>query len=153
MALKPKADTDSGIADLNLTPMIDVTFQLLIFFMVCSEMAKQDQIAELHLPKADAAKPDDKPEVNRLVINVLPAGDGSGVRYIVAGEDRNDRALRAVVYKEAELARGEGGFSTRPVLIRADQDVNYGYVQRVMDLLMQYKIWKISFGASKPEVR
>jgi len=136
--------------EVNLTPMIDVTFQLLIFFMVTSEMAKLDNIKELHLPNADAATPDESPPPDRLVINVLTqVEDRNGVRFIVTGDERDFDALAQLIYRESKLSRGKDGFSSRPVLIRADKNVSYRHIQRLMDMLMREKIWKLSFGAAK----
>jgi biopolymer transport protein ExbD len=138
--------------EINLTPMIDVTFQLLIFFMVTSEMAKLDNIKELELPKADKATPDESPPPDRLVINVLPqVEDKNGVRFIITGQERDFEALGNLIYTESKLSRGNDGFSSRPVLIRADKDVSYRHIQRLMDMLMKEKIWKLSFGAAKKD--
>lgn len=148
-----KADEGGGAEEVNLTPMIDITFQLLIFFMVTSQMAELDNIAELHLPKADAAKPSYKPPKERLVINVIPRDlqTGSGAVYIVGGDERDLKRLQLLIYREAEILKGPGGYSSRPVLIRADERVHYKHIQHLMNLCMDYKIWKLSFGAAARE--
>ncbi|MDA0838904.1 MAG: biopolymer transporter ExbD [Planctomycetota bacterium] len=138
--------------EINLTPMIDVTFQLLIFFMVTSEMAKLDNIKELQLPKADKATPDESPPPDRLVINVLPRlEDKDGVKFIVGGDERDLDALTQLIYRESKLSRGKDDFSSRPVLIRADRNVSYRHIQQLMNLLMRERIWKLSFGAAKKD--
>jgi biopolymer transport protein ExbD len=120
--------------------------------MVTSEMAKLDNIKELHLPQADAATPDESPPPDRLVINVLPQKeDKSGVRYIIGGDERDMDGLTQLIYRESKLSRGNDDFSSRPVLIRADQNVSYKHIQKLMDMLMREKIWKLSFGAAKKE--
>jgi len=133
--------------EVNLTPMIDVTFQLLIFFMVTSEMAKLDNIKDLQLPKADKATPDLEPPKDRLVINIIEV-DGA-MSYIVGGEKRGFDDLQMLIYREAKRSKGQDGFSSRPVLIRADKRIEYRYVQSVMNMLMDEAIWKMSFGAAK----
>jgi len=149
MKIRPVPDEAEEV---NLTPMIDVTFQLLIFFMVTSEMANLDNIKELQLPKADEATPDESPPPDRLVINVLPQKDDiKGVRYIIAGQERDFDALTLLIYYESKLSRGNDDFSSRPVLIRADENVSYIHIQRLMNMLMNEKIWKLSFGAAKEQ--
>jgi biopolymer transport protein ExbD len=136
--------------------MIDVTFQLLIFFIVTSEFAKLDIVEGLLLPKADRATPDLEPAKDRLVITVTayndPKREKPGIRYMVGGEERDIRALQNLIFREATKSKGSDGFSTRPVLIRADSDVPYRYVQVVMKMLMDEQIWKMSFGAAKKEL-
>src|SRR4029079_420175 len=63
--------TDVGF---NMTPMIDVVFQLIIFFLVSSHLAKQERDMPLPLPRAKsaaAARVDKRP---RLTVNVLAEG-------------------------------------------------------------------------------
>lgn len=133
--------------DVNLTPMIDVTFQLLIFFMVTSEMAKLDNIKDLQLPKADKATPDLEPPRDRLVVNIVEV-DGA-MSYIIGGDPRTYEDLAVLIHREATRSAGQDGFSSRPVLIRADKRIEYRHVQKVMNMLMDEQIWKMSFGAAK----
>jgi biopolymer transport protein ExbD len=58
----------------NMTPMIDVTFLLIIFFLVSSHLAKQENFLPLPLPVA-AAGLNDTSEQPTLTIQVLGAGD------------------------------------------------------------------------------
>src|SRR5205823_1032054 len=58
----------------NMTPMIDVVFQLIIFFLLSSHLAKQEKELPLPLPAAASATadvPDNRP---RLTVNVLADG-------------------------------------------------------------------------------
>ncbi|MEO0529565.1 MAG: biopolymer transporter ExbD [Planctomycetota bacterium] len=57
----------------DLTPMIDVVFLLIIFFLVSSHLARRETRLALDLPKATTGQPDDDPSP-RLTINV--AADG-----------------------------------------------------------------------------
>jgi len=56
--------------DVNLTPMIDVVFNLIIFFMVITDMTQQD-LEYLILPKADEAEEDPGDDPERLIVNVI----------------------------------------------------------------------------------
>ena len=54
----------------NMTPMIDVVFLLIIFFLVSSHLAKQETQIELALPTAVSASDDDFEDKPRLTINI-----------------------------------------------------------------------------------
>ena len=49
--------TDRRPSPQNLTPMIDVVFLLIIFFLVSSHLARREQFAPVQLPQADAGSP------------------------------------------------------------------------------------------------
>lgn len=76
-------------ATFQMTPMIDMTFLLLIFFMVTTRMSKEKVKMDVKLPTASAAvMPDDLS--NRDIINI----DGAGAFYI-ANEQVTREALAA----------------------------------------------------------
>ncbi len=78
---------DEPEANVDMTPMIDCVFQLLIFFMVCATMSKVDQTPEVKLPIAPkAAIPEAENLRGRGVINVVPLGTAVG-----AGATSEDR--------------------------------------------------------------
>lgn len=71
----------SGGTSINMTPMIDVVFLLIIFFLVSSHMAKQENNVPLELPTAVSGLSDTVDRAT-LVVNILPSGVwkvGSGV--------------------------------------------------------------------------
>ena len=63
----------SGGTLINMTPMIDVVFLLIIFFLVSSHMAKQEQNVQLDLPKAQSGLAD-VTDRDTLVVNILATG-------------------------------------------------------------------------------
>ena len=68
---------DEPEANVDMTPMIDCVFQLLIFFMVCATMSKVDQTPEVVLPIAPKAAIPENP-VGRGVVNIVPLGTPVG---------------------------------------------------------------------------
>lgn len=66
--------TAVGSVSINMTPMIDVVFLLIIFFLVSSHLAKQENSLQLDLPEAISGLADD---IDReiVVVNVLSSGD------------------------------------------------------------------------------
>ena len=120
-------------ADLDITPMIDITFLLLAFFVVVSKMDPQTAV---DLPKADYG--DTVPEKN-CVVFVVTAGDTPKTSNIYKGRAKDDSALvqgDEAIDKEAEIGEYvESQLSARPqvtaILIKAEGDVRTGAVQMV----------------------
>ena len=59
---------------INMTPMIDVVFQLIIFFLVSSHLAKQEAQLPLPLPVADSSAAPQPTPARHVVVNVLNDG-------------------------------------------------------------------------------
>jgi biopolymer transport protein ExbD len=125
--------------DINLTPLIDVVFLLLIFFMV-STTFNDDTRLRLELPRADA-EPVQAKEV-RLIELVV---DVSGRYYVdgrqVLGTDVGTlrRTLAEVVDDGREL----------PVLIKADAKTPHQAVMTALDALGQLGLSHVAFAASR----
>jgi len=132
-------------ARLRMTPMIDIVFLLIIFFMCVAEMSKLE-IESITLPEASQAR--EKPEPHgRLTVNVMQNGV-----YRVNGETYSADDLKRLVRREAiRKGLGPNGNSALPVRIRADAHVPYKYVQRVMTDCRAAKVWMLSFGVSPGE--
>ena len=120
-------------ADLDITPMIDITFLLLAFFVVVSKMDPQTAV---DLPKADYG--DTVPEKN-CVVFVVTVGDDPKMANIYKGRAKDDAALvqgEEEIDKEGEIADYvENQLSARPqvtaILIKAEGDVRTGAVETV----------------------
>lgn len=117
----------------NLTPMIDVIFLLIVFFVLVSRIVDFDSVA-MDLPRpADAAT--ERPEDDaRLVINVVPGPDGSARSYkmqawVVDATPEGARELTAVV-REQLMRQPITALS-----LRADQATRYRYVSSLLTAL------------------
>lgn len=156
-----KTQSDDAIV-MDMTPMIDVTFQLIIFFMLLMDMSQKD-LETLVLPKAKEAvedKPD--PKDPRPVINILPSGQMLVKREIVYDPKNDDgyKKLQEYLYKRAKVmpkAHVDPKDKTspiapdRPILVRADQSTPFKHIQKVMEICgkADIKIWKIELAASE----
>jgi biopolymer transport protein ExbD len=133
---------------LDMTPMIDIVFQLIIFFMLVAELKKTEAEA-LTLPLAVQAVDDTNPPPDRVTVNVIKTGQAriGGVTYI-----ESDDVTRLQNYLTARaqnhMVSTSPPVSDLPVKIRADAEVEYKYVQRVMVACMRAYIWNVSFGAA-----
>jgi biopolymer transport protein ExbD len=136
--LRPKQREDP---DINLAPLIDVVFLLLIFFMV-STTFNDDARLRLELPQADG-EPARAGEIELLELVV----DVSGRFYVdgqqVLGTDSRTlrRALAEVMDDDREL----------PVLIKADAKTPHQAVMTALDALGQLGMSRVAFAASRTE--
>lgn len=121
-----------------LTPMIDVVFLLLCFFVTSQIFAQWETEIDIALPTAaTGGMPQRLP--GEVIINVL--ADGTAV---VNGQSLGDRELRAMMDRLVRLFPGQ------PVLLRADKATAYEHVVRVLDTCRQADIWNISFATLAP---
>ncbi len=130
----------SGEVGFNMTPMIDVVFLLIIFFLVSSHLAKQEAQMELPLPVADSGEASND-EARRLTLNVT--ADGS---MLLAGRniDRNELKQRL------KQARDDHGKDVE-IRIRGDRNVPYSAVSPIMLSCARSGIWKVTFGVFRSE--
>ena len=129
--------------DINLTPLIDVVFLLLIFFMV-STTFKEDGRLRLQLPQADGEPV--SADALAMVEVVIDAGGGFYVDHRqVAGSSAPGlrQALEAVVGARRDL----------PVLIKADAATPHQAVMTALDVAGQLGLRQIAFATSRVEER
>lgn len=142
-AKKREAETEAKV---DITPLIDVVFLLLIFVMAISQLAAVELQANLSLPVAAQANPEQEGERDRLIINLDENGDIYVANFLLSRAD-----LNRILAREARRTMGEDGFSTRPVYIRADADLPFGEVQDVMTMCREHKIWRLSLRVIRAE--
>lgn len=124
MNLRPSRRTEP---DVNLTPLIDVVFLLLIFFMVSTTFRKESEL-KIDLPEA-SPQPLTVAEQQPLEIAI----DASG-RYFINGQALADK--QADTLKEA-LAKQADGRRDESLLIRADAETPHQAVVTAMDVAGQ----------------
>ena len=123
----------------NLTPLIDIVFLLLIFFLVATTFKKDEVELDLQLPEASTGSATKAPRP--IVINVRR--DGS---LLVDGKSLPFAALEQKLRAAARRDKGT------EVLIRGDTDTRFGVVAHVLDACRAAPLRKIAFGAT-PEAR
>lgn len=126
---------DSG-CDINMTPMIDIVFQLIIFFIVTVKMDQEinEEVKLALAPHGPLLKEQNPPAT---IIEIDRRGWIS-----MRGVPVTRRALRNLVYRRYK--RLGSGF---PVLIRADKKTRHVDVRSVMDMCTDVGIWRIEFAA------
>ena len=113
----------AALQSLSLTPLIDVVFLLLIFFMVSTRFAEEDRELDVELPSASQATPmamapDD--------VEIYIDSDG---QYFLGSQGPYD--LDGVDQKLADLASNTT--ASRAVKIRADLKCNWDHVVKAID--------------------
>lgn len=129
-------------ADLDITPMIDVTFLLLIFFMVSSTMqAKPD----LDIPPA---KHGTGVEAAQSVVIILkkPAGPEDPAGISLAGRAGEAAMDDVKGFIEEGLSEGKDH-----VIIKADREVPHGFVQEVTRVITEFEGVSFSIGVRDEE--
>lgn len=123
----------------NLTPLIDVVFLLLIFFMVSTTFTRETQLS-IDLPEATGVLR----EAQEKQIEILIDEAGS---YRVNGKglvDNRMRTLQAAIYKIA------AGDTTLPMIITADAQSSHQSVVRAMDAAGQMGFVHLSITTRQP---
>ncbi|MFD2255370.1 ExbD/TolR family protein [Luteolibacter algae] len=125
-------------ANMQLAPMIDIVFLLLIFFIVTWQFTRSETELSVSVPTAQEGA---EPERQRgeIVINVLA---DSTVRIEGTTVD-----LEQLHEKLASIA---AQFENQPVRIRGDGGVAYQRIVEVIDTCQKAGIWNISFATQRP---
>lgn len=125
---------------MNMTPMIDIVFLLIIFFMTVSQVSEVNR-ERLKLPE-QAGSQDQEAAV--LTVNFLADGTMvvGGIRY---------RFSELIGLVADELTRLGDDPRRLTVVLRADREVGSGVVNRVVDALAQMDIRKVRFPVHVPE--
>jgi len=157
-----KSHEPQAAIEFDMTPMIDVVFQLIIFFMLITDMTTQD-LEILVLPKAETATEDDPdPKIVRPVINILSDGQILVKRELIYDPENDDGYAELKQFlsdmakrmpKEPLNEKDPSGpkVPANALLIRADQSTPFKHIQKVMEVcgLQGIQIWKIQLAAGE----
>ena len=136
--MRVPSHVESGELSFNMTPMIDVVFLLIIFFLVSSHLAKQEAQMELPLPVADSGTLPVESESRRLTLNVIE--DGS---LLLAG-----RRVEPDQLQQRLTDALEGEFEVR---LRSDRNVPYRLIEPILLACARAGIWNVTFGVYRSE--
>lgn len=107
----------------NLTPLIDVVFLLLIFFMVSTTFTRETEL-QIDLPEAEGTEAER--ETDRIEVEISADGVYSinGQRLDGAGRDTLNERIQSVAEGDTDM----------PFIITADADARHELVVRAMDV-------------------
>jgi len=147
--------SENKASEFDMTPMIDVTFQLIVFFLVANDLSKKE-IVDLLLPQAVHGVEDKATEDIRVILNIMKPKDPANMPKLptvfVRGKELSIKELSRELQTKADLKRegGPGSPSAVFALLRADKDTPWQHVQYVMQVCADPKIalYKLQFATT-----
>ena len=142
---------DEEAPTLSMTPMIDIVFNLVIFFLIVTDLT-QKELENLVLPNAQKAKEDKAAEEEeRVIINLVENDKEPGTyKAIIKRVEYDHEALKQYLLERAETKREDVApyGSEIFVLIRADRSTPWQEVQWIMQDCADpdVRIWKLQFA-------
>lgn len=161
MAKREKSSSGSSDPEVDMTPMIDIVFQLIAFFMVITNFEQTQADERVKLPRDALAKPPEVKIEHELVLNVgfyrdlngdktdaqpwlFNFVDGEPVRPLSAGKQLK---TEATIFKNKQI-----DIKDVTVKVRADAEVQTGVVQELIKLCQDAGFEKFAMSAmSGPE--
>ena len=131
----------------NMTPMIDVVFLLIIFFMLVAQLSRE-RVIELDLPSYEHRQSIPLTRESRLVINVAPDDDivPWRIAHLAFDDSPDGRRRLAEVLQHARRRQPDLG-----VLIRADRVERYDRVQPLMAAVAEAGISEVGLVTIPPD--
>jgi biopolymer transport protein ExbD len=137
MKFRRQKRLDQGV---NLTPLIDVVFLLLIFFMVTTTFTKQSKLI-IKLPEASGEVAENSPQMLDLVVSA----EGS---YSLNGKNLINREIGTIM---AALKQAAEGDITVPVRITADANARHQSVITAMDAAGRLGLEQLNIATQQPQ--
>lgn len=126
-------------SDLELAPMIDVVFLLLIFFITSWQFARFERDMDISVPAAEQTE-NSKQTVGEIILNVREDG-----AVVLNGAPVTSEELLGRL-KTISVA-----YPDQAVILRGDSKADFQHIISVLDLIKQAGIWNVAFAATKPE--
>ena len=125
---------------MQLAPLVDVLFLLVIFFAVTFQYAKEEQVMDVSVPAADEGKEKESRNVGEIIINIKKEGE-----IIVNGQQFTPEELLVKLQNIVAL------YKDQAVILRGDEITDYQHVIRVLDTCQKAGIWNIAFATRRPD--
>jgi biopolymer transport protein ExbD len=117
----------------DLTPLIDVVFLILIFFMVSSTFKKEELALLLTLPDANSATQ----EIKKEDINIELKKDEVALKG------------KKITFEELDASFKDVSDKLKPINVRIDKDVSYQRVVKLLDLLNKHGLNNLALESTK----
>lgn len=146
--MRVKRREQLGMVEGDMTPMIDMTFQLIAFFMVLINFTEVEQDQRIELPASELAKPPEEPYDEPLTVQitkeerVIFARDMFGIDELIVPLMREAQIIKQ--YEDKKLA-------DVTVIIRADALVKTGRVQEVIKLCQEAKFERFALRGEQSD--
>lgn len=133
----PAQQNHSGL-QVNITPLIDVVFLLIIFFLVASHFIRSETREPIELPTATQGQDEEVQSRRRLVLTVNSTG-----QLFVVGESVTTEEVRSMIM----AGRAEHG-SAFELRIRGDKQAAFGAVRPIIKWCADSGITKLKFAVA-----
>ena len=135
------------ITELDMTPMIDMTFQLIAFFMMLINFSEGDQNERIQLPASELAKPAVSPLESPITLHVTDEDT-----VIIGGQEVSVEGLKPFLDREASVLTMRGKSpSVATIIIRGDMDAKTITVQDVIKACQLSKFEKFVLRAKEEQ--
>jgi biopolymer transport protein ExbD len=158
MALKKKK-TENAPIGFDMTPMIDCVFQLLIFFIVCTQITQQENVS-LRLPDAISGVEDTRETPKLFTVHIAPANQGvykdmpDGYGWFCYGHPTpktpdemksilNQEARRVDASRKLDGWSEENNRSENLIAVRCDARCPAGEFAKLIELMVEVRMYKI----------
>lgn len=132
-------------AEADMTPMIDMTFQLIAFFMVLINFSEGDQDQRIKLPSSELAKPPDAPLESPLTLQLSKQG-----LVLFGGDEVPVSQMGPRLQTERNVIERQGKkVGDAAVIIRADAETKTGLVQELIKQCQQRGFEKFALRAKQ----
>lgn len=122
---------------MQLAPMIDIVFLLLIFFIVTWSYARFETELDISLPSSAQAQ-DPNRLIGEIVVNVRKDG-----KMIIEGVEHSDEKLLKML---SDIVKA---YKDQAVILRGDKDTSYESIMNVLNVCKEAGIWNISFATER----
>ncbi len=126
-------------AGMQLAPMIDIVFLLLIFFIVTWQFSRSETEMKISVPSSQEGA-DPKRVLGEIIVNVRVTGE-----VVVEGQVMSQAQLKQ---KLSAIAKQH---QNQPVRLRGDAKCEYQTIVEVIDTCQKAGIWNISFATQRPK--
>jgi len=131
--------------NLSLTPMIDIIFQLLIFFMIGMKFKIPESKIDTFLPTSSTEQVEQQDDLSKYTITIKPRGTYEATFLLEAMEFKSIEELKA----ELKRIAGLEGIKTS-IVIDAKPGVAFDNVMEVLNECVGLRLEKISFARPEP---
>jgi biopolymer transport protein ExbD len=148
MRLKKPA---SNVLEGDMTPMIDMTFQLIAFFMVLINFNDSEQLERIQLPDSQLAKPAKEGIKHSIILHLTEIEPGQQQELVVlGGQELTIDTIGPYLSQEAAMHKGQGAKDDDiTVVIRAHQNARTGKVQNLIAKCQEYNLRNFALRAKE----
>ncbi|MGI8981411.1 MAG: ExbD/TolR family protein [Pirellulaceae bacterium] len=139
---------EAAKVEIDMTPMIDICFQLLTFFVFILNFESADQNARIMLPASELAKPPENVDQVPIMLQVTKEG------HVLAGgqEFPTPEAAKSLLNQERIVLEQRGkSVADANIIIRAHKDAKTGDVQKLIKTAQEVEFVKFSLRAKDKE--